>query len=1710
VPVEGDINQACVGEFQVQIGYRRALHGTLLASASILGIGLGQAFGAVTDYPDGSTNSTPIVLTDNASQLRVLTGSAIQSGVISESSGSFGFEKIGSGALILTGTNTYTGVTTISAGTLQIGNGGTVGSIAGDIVDNANLAFKFSGNNGPVYTGQISGSGSLTVASGYVSLAGNNTYTGGTIIDPGATLEIAGTVGAIAGDVVDNGNFAPIRNFAGDISGSGTVTIRQGFPITLSGNNTYTGATILNPGSYLIVNGSSANVAMNVVPAATLGGTGTVGTTIIAASSGAMGSGLISPGNAQGAVGTLTVAGNLHLFGQFTADVNATAADEVVVNGNATIGGVLFVPAASGVTYAPRTYTLLTASGGLSGWFETINLSSNFGSGITPFVSHDANSIFLKLSQDTNWRAAPASNVFGDGINWSSGTAPGSGETGVMGASSGTAININALTTIGGLRFALDSPQYSFTVTGGGLTFNNTGIVIDHFAAPTFNIVGSSLTLAGDATTGTAAINVDQNSVLYFTERSSLGFGLVSGSGILDVGGVSSSRFFVHRLGNIGVINLGGKTLVISDAAVTVSGSIVDNSLMAGSNPSAVLVTNGTAIITGASTYSGGTTIDSNGTVRIGAGGTTGSIMGNVTNNGLLSFERSDSITFGGVISGTGKVVQISTGLLTSGNSLLTLTGNNSYSGGTTVSNGLIRFAALENFGTGRIVLNGGGLQWGSGNTVDVSSRLNPLGVFGGIFDTNGNAVTLAGAITGTGGLTKMGAGTLTLTGENSYTGDTTISAGTVQIGNGSISGTIPGNIVDNGALVFSRSDAASYAGVISGTGSVAQAGNGTIILTGASTYTGGTTVLAGTLQLGNGGTSGSIGGDISNNGALVFSRSNAVSFVGIVSGAGSLTQAGSGMLTLTGANTYTGGTIVSAGTLQLGDGGTIGSVAGNVTDNSFLAFNRSDSFSFVNVISGNGAVSKGGVGTLTLPNTSTYTGATSVTAGTLNVSGSIAASSGVTAASGATLAGTGTVSSTTIQSGGMLSAGGASVGTLNVTGNLTLNSGAITLVDVTTTSADRLLVSGTAAINGTLNVTFASGSYVPAQYTLLTSTGALSGTFSGLNFTGAPSGIATEILYDANNAFLKLVTGFSPNANFNIDVGTINVSGDQTTGGLSGTGGTINIATGSLTDNQTSDSSYAGAFTGSGTLTKTGAGALILNGNSGGFTGTTSVTGGLLEVGDATHPGATLGGTVNIGAGGTLGGHGTVTGSVTNAGSTAPGGSIGTLTVAGNYSFTSGASLQQEVAANGSADLLKVDGVVSIAGNTALQVQATDPVSSYARVTSYTIVTGAGGVSGSFATVTSPASLTSIVTYAPGAVNLTLVRNDISLASLATTANQAAVGAALSATPGSALYAAVAPMSDAQLPAAFNSLSGEIHASLTDALLYDGGWLADAVQSRGDAGEGVHLWGSEEYRRSDFAGTANTAAASGDLLGTALGADVAATDGVRLGAVMGFSHGTVRVDARASDARLNSLALGGYASIRMGAFGIDATVAHAWNNIGTFREANAGGTLQAQSADYDATTINAFVEARYRFDLGGYSASPFISLNSARVQKDAFAETGGIAALSGGGTDQNVLFTSFGGRFDTSYDFADGELTPWISLGWEHASDTVSAAQGLAFSTGPAFSVKGAPIGRDAFKVQAGAGLALGGIHLNLLYAGRTGGTSSENSVRLNLQTSF
>ncbi|HJR55513.1 MAG TPA: autotransporter domain-containing protein, partial [Rhizomicrobium sp.] len=369
----------------------------------------------------------------------------------------------------------------------------------------------------------------------------------------------------------------------------------------------------------------------------------------------------------------------------------------------------------------------------------------------------------------------------------------------------------------------------------------------------------------------------------------------------------------------------------------------------------------------------------------------------------------------------------------------------------------------------------------GAGN---ISINLNQRLVTMATADT-----TLSGVISGLGGLAVWQGGRLTLTGANTFSGGLNLASGTVVIGNSSALGT---GTVNAGIGGFEYANGVSIANAIALDGVVITEGGAPILIAPAS--------LATPFHVASGSATQS----------------------GVISGVGGIAKTGTGTLIVTGNNTYTGGTTISAGTLQLGNGGTGGAIAGNVANAGALAFNRSDAATFAGVISGAGAVTKAGAGTLTLTGANTYTGATTVSGGTLAVNGSIA--SATTVASGGTLGGTGTVGGiTTIQSGGTL-APGNSVGTLTINGNLSLQAGSTYAAEITPAAADRVTVSGTTSIAGSLNATFQSGvTYAPASYTLISSTGALSGTFSAFNTVGLPGGFRTSLSYSAGAVSLLL-----------------------------------------------------------------------------------------------------------------------------------------------------------------------------------------------------------------------------------------------------------------------------------------------------------------------------------------------------------------------------------------------------------------------------------------------------------------------------------------------------------------------------------------------------------------------------------------------------------
>ncbi|HEY4545756.1 MAG TPA: autotransporter-associated beta strand repeat-containing protein, partial [Pedomonas sp.] len=279
-----------------------------------------------------------------------------------------------------------------------------------------------------------------------------------------------------------------------------------------------------------------------------------------------------------------------------------------------------------------------------------------------------------------------------------------------------------------------------------------------------------------------------------------------------------------------------------------------------------------------------------------------------------------------------------------------------------------------------------------------------------------------------------------------------------------------------------------------------------------------------------------------------------------------------------------------------------------------------------------------------------------------------------------------------------------------------------------------------------------------------------------GYNFTGV-----TRIL----DGFVKFAGEMDPGTQLDVGSGALDLSGGQhTVAGLAGTGGSINIDNGALTVNQASNTEFAGAIAGSGGFNKTGSGRLNLTGTST-YSGPTTVSDGTLSVNGS------VASTVTV-EGGALGGNGTVGGIIAATGGTvAPGNSIGHLRVAGNVAFTDGSVYAVEATADGEADRITATGSATINGGT-LSVLAAE--GRYAARTGYTVLIAENGITGTFSEVTSNlAFLTSVLSYSNTSVTLDLLRNDISFASLAATANQRQSAAAVQALgAGNSLFEAV------------------------------------------------------------------------------------------------------------------------------------------------------------------------------------------------------------------------------------------------------------------------------------------------------------------------------
>ncbi|MEJ0049943.1 MAG: autotransporter domain-containing protein [Methylovirgula sp.] len=417
---------------------------------------------------------------------------------------------------------------------------------------------------------------------------------------------------------------------------------------------------------------------------------------------------------------------------------------------------------------------------------------------------------------------------------------------------------------------------------GGQGAVNQTGGTV--LVTPLCGVVGScaSINIGNQGGIGTYAISdgeldiVGGNDVIGRVQgranASSSGELDISGSGEVDISG--AAHFVLGNTDTLssqaqGAINqTGGVLRVENDSILFLSGP---NSLTDVYN-----LDGGTLQIGGSSLQ--GRYNNTTSTYAFNLGGGTIQVMGSalVTNvnaaltSGVSTIDTNGlGATFGGILSGNGGLAKVGAGTLV-------LTGTNSYAGGTDLNAGIIQVGADANLGaaTGQLIFDGGTLQYANGFS---SARSITLNTGGGIIDTNANNATLSGAIGGAGGLTKTGAGALTLSGASNYSGATLVNAGTLQAGAtnvlsaisaftlasgttlnlggfdntiGSLAGS--GSVALGAATLTAGGDGAStdFSGTIDGTGGLVKSGDGTLTLTGTSSYVGPTTVAAGTLDV--------------------------------------------------------------------------------------------------------------------------------------------------------------------------------------------------------------------------------------------------------------------------------------------------------------------------------------------------------------------------------------------------------------------------------------------------------------------------------------------------------------------------------------------------------------------------------------------------------------------------------------------------------------------------------------------------------------------------------------------------------------------------------------------------------------------------------------------------------------------------------------------
>lgn len=826
--------------------------------------------------------------------------------------------------------------------------------------------------------------------------------------------------------------------------------------------------------------------------------------------------------------------------------------------------------------------------------------------------------------------------------------------------------------------------------------------------------------------------------------------------------------------------------------------------------------------------------------------------------------------------------------------------------------------------------------------------------------------------------------------------------------------------------------------------------------------------------------------------------------------------------------------------------------------------------------------------GSYTVTGTSrVYLGWTAGSAGTLNISGTGSSLTADFLVNGWNGNGTMTIAdggTATIATDVYIANGGPSTSTLTVTG------------DGSRLTSDRLYV----GLSGDASLYVRDGGSVSTTGTNKTYLGNFSGSTGYAEIRGDGSSLSTgELNIGWNGDGTMLVTddgsvssagtvsvGYASGSTGTLTVadgGTMRVgngSGILQIGQLSGSTGTVNIGAaagetavaagtldvgsvsfgagdGALVFNHTdTDYDFDAALSGAGDVDFY-SGTTTLSADSSGFGGATTIRGGTVLVTGA------LGGTLAVNDDSTLGGTGTVgTTTVASGGTITPGlsGQLGTLSVDGDLTLSAGSTYAVNLA-GGSSDLIDVTGTATLNGAT-LSVSSLDSATSYRMGQTYTILSAATDLTGTFAnaisgSLASSAFLELSTTYHDDNAYLTVAANSSGggvLTSAASSANQHAVAGALDTLDQSgdslSLYNTLLVLTAEGAREAYDQMSGASYAGQQAAMSQGSAAFNTTINNRmrsafESAGPGrapgapalgyaeekpadpngpfaayetkktarvadpdrFAVWGSGFGSRATEDGIDGASGTDSSIGGFLLGADGKVSERWRVGLSAGHSDSDFNTDESSGDS--SNYHLGVYAGTEIGKLSFRSGLSYTWYDVDTSRSVAAlGETLQGA---YDATGFNAFGELGYRVDLGESALEPFAALAYSHLKTDSFTETGGFSALTVDGSTMDTAYTTLGMRASHDFDLGGVIAVARGTLGWRYAFGDVSPTSTARFATGDAFTVSSTPLDRNAALVEAGLDLKLDdSATIGIGYAGQFGKNVSENGLNAQFRVTF